>query len=94
MNSNDFKKTAQLLCQKIVELEKTECIVCFKKIKIGTLLIPCNHYQYCFNCSTHLDNCPLCRTEIEHIVNYGECSDMKSVPELIDAIGDTVNQNL
>lgn len=54
MNSNDFKNLSRDLCKKIINLENTECVVCLEEIKIGTLYLPCNHYQTCFECSVNV----------------------------------------
>ena len=70
MKSCVVKKICKDLCKKIINLENTECTICLNEIKIGTLLIPCNHYQLCMKCSTLLQECPLCRKNIENIVNY------------------------
>ena len=70
MNSSDFRNVTKTLCKKIVQLEKTECSVCLEPIKIGTLLLPCNHYQICFSCFSDIDKCPMCRSDINYVVNY------------------------
>ena len=87
MNSKDFKNTCKTLCKKIIELEKTECIICTYPINVGTLLLPCSHYQVCFRCSTYLEDCPICRQKIDHHVNYTADENMKSLDTFIDAIG-------
>ena len=48
------------------------CIICNEEIKIGSLLMPCIHYQYCMMCIAKNveDNCPLCRQKINHILHY------------------------
>lgn len=75
MNSREFKSTCVFLLKKIIELEKTECCMCLEKIEVGTLLLPCNHYQVCFNCVNELQECPLCRSKIKNIVNYNNLND-------------------
>ena len=70
MNSKDFKKVAKELCKKIVNIENTECIICLEEIKIGTLLMPCVHYQFCLKCSAMFTECPVCRTDINYILHY------------------------
>ena len=70
MNSKDFKLTCNFLLKKILSLENTECCLCFDKIEVGTMFLPCNHYHFCFNCANDLQNCPLCRTKVLHLVNY------------------------
>jgi hypothetical protein len=70
MNSSDFKNVSKALCKKIVQLENAECSICFDPIKVGTLLLPCNHYQVCFKCFADIDTCPICRSKINYIVNY------------------------
>lgn len=87
MKSEDFKKICSKLCEKIIDLEKTECIICLDKIKVGTILIPCCHYQYCFKCSADIEECSICRNKIEHIVNYGKDEYIKDIPSLVTAMG-------
>ena len=70
MKGSLVKKMCKDLCKKIVNLENTECTVCLNEIKVGTLFIPCNHYQICMKCSTSLLECPLCRENIDNIINY------------------------
>lgn len=89
MNSKEFKNTCKELCKKIVNLENTECIVCHNEIKVGTLLLPCNHYQMCFTCSstTDMSECFICRTKVEHIVNYSKSNEyLKDIHSLTDSI--------
>tara|TARA_Y100000816_G_scaffold283424_1_gene260301 strand:- start:216 stop:467 length:252 start_codon:yes stop_codon:yes gene_type:complete len=70
MNSNLFRNTCKNLCKKLVNLEDTDCCVCLDKINNGVLILPCNHYQVCFKCCASLQNCPICREKIVHVVNY------------------------
>lgn len=86
MNSEDFKNSCRKLCRKIINLENTECCICEDEIKTGTMIIPCNHYQFCFKCFSQLNECPLCRGEILHVVNYHKDCDKKSSHELINQI--------
>ena len=88
MNSNQFKSTCRELCKKIVNIENTECVICHDEIKVGTLLLPCNHYQFCFTCSSlNTDECSICRTPISHIVNYYKSDEYgKDVMTLTDSI--------
>ena len=72
MNSNDFKKVAKELCKKIVNIENTECTICLEEIKIGTLLMPCIHYQFCLKCSSLFTECPVCRADINYILHYNK----------------------
>ncbi len=90
MNSSDFKKITRELLKKLVNIEHTECVICQEEIKVGTLLLPCVHYQYCIECfSKSVSNeCPLCREEIQHIVNYYKkteyCRDITSIAKAIN----------
>ena len=71
MNSHDFKNLSRELCKKIINLENTECVVCLEEIKIGTLYLPCNHYQTCFECSVNVTKeCSICRTPIKYVIHY------------------------
>ena len=89
MNSSEFKVTCRDLCSRIVNIEDTECIICHEEIKIGTLFLPCNHYQTCMKCaSLSTDICSICRTEIKHIVNYYK---KKEYGESIYSITDAIN---
>ena len=94
MNSTEFKDTCKTLCNKIIDLEKTECVVCLEEIKVGTLLIPCNHYQYCFNCGSELENCSICRNKINHVVNYGDNKYMRNLETFINALGGLPHERL
>ena len=87
MNSTEFKKICISLCNKLVKLEETKCVVCFDKINVGTLLLPCSHYQICFKCSTEIENCPLCRTKIKHLINYCDKTESESIEKFCNAIG-------
>ena len=65
-----IKKICKDLCKKIVNLENTECVLCLNEIRMGTLLIPCNHYQLCTKCSAFIEKCPVCRENVDYLANY------------------------
>ena len=92
MKSNDFKKMAKILCKKIVNMENTECVICLEKIKVGTLIMPCCHYQLCLTCSALTSECPLCRSNIDYILHYGKEDEyLENIHNLADAINYSVN---
>ena len=88
MDSNQFKSTCRDLCKKLVNIENTECIICHDEIKVGTLLLPCNHYQLCLTCySLNANECSICRTKIDNIVNYYKSDEYgKDIFSLTDSI--------
>ena len=97
MNSNEFKKVTRELCKKLVNIENTECVVCLEEIKVGTLMLPCSHYQICMTCSA-LDNdtCPLCRQSVNFILHYYKKDEYgRNICSVADAINynPTANTN-
>ena len=68
--NNNLKIICQNLCKKIVEIEKTECSICYYNISRGTIIIPCGHYEICNKCCAQLNTCPLCRKSIEKVIEY------------------------
>ena len=87
MNSKDFKKIAKSLCKKIVNLENTECAICLEEIKVGTLIMPCVHYQICLKCSALPENCPMCRGKIDFILHYSKKDEyLNNIVNLAEAI--------
>jgi len=40
--------------------EKGLCVICFEKQK-DTVLLECAHRCICFNCSSKIKECPMCR---------------------------------
>uniref|UniRef100_A0A023EWL2 Putative e3 ubiquitin-protein ligase lrsam1 n=1 Tax=Triatoma infestans TaxID=30076 RepID=A0A023EWL2_TRIIF len=44
--------------------QEHECVVCMQ-YQCEMVYIPCGHLCCCKHCSVQLDNCPLCRTEIQ-----------------------------
>lgn len=52
------------------------CSLCFDNLA-SIKLIPCGHKGFCYNCSTMLSNCPICRGDItrtEEVAINQECS--------------------
>ena len=44
--------------------EADECVVCLDN-RIDTAIIPCGHVCVCFECSSQIQKCPMCRRELE-----------------------------
>ena len=44
--------------------EADECVVCLDN-RIDTAIVPCGHVCVCFECSGHIQKCPMCRREKE-----------------------------
>ena len=88
MNSSEFKRITKELCKKLINVENTECVVCLEEIKVGTLMIPCSHYQICMSCSAlNIDTCPLCRKTVNFVVHYFKNDDYgRDVSSMADAI--------
>jgi len=89
MNSDDFKKLSKTLLKKMVNIENTECVICSEEIKVGTLILPCMHYQYCMCCvaTSMITECSLCRQPIKHMVHYYKNDDYgKNVNAIAEAI--------
>ena len=40
---------------------------CCADAAINTVFIPCGHLVCCADCSSKVDNCPLCRTDIQQV---------------------------
>jgi len=43
------------------------CKVCYDQ-PINSVLLRCGHVAICFECSKHLDKCPICRSEIQEVI--------------------------
>ncbi len=43
------------------------CIICGDNIA-DTVLVPCSHHQFCFDCAEKFKKCPICRGKIERII--------------------------
>lgn len=52
-----------------------ECVVCLENIKV-ILLLPCRHLCICATCLTHIDKCPVCRSQFEEYICV-----MRELPE-------------
>ena len=57
----------RLLEDKLEKSLSNQCVICQSTIK-NCLLIPCSHISSCFNCSTTLLKCPICRSKINQCV--------------------------
>lgn len=44
-----------------------DCKICFEN-KVNTVLIRCGHMGVCLDCSRQLDKCPICRSEIDQVI--------------------------
>jgi hypothetical protein len=40
------------------------CVICLNKDK-NVIFLPCAHFAACLECSMSLNNCPMCRSEIQ-----------------------------
>ena len=54
------------------------CIICLDK-KRNAITIPCNHLITCMDCFDNLSSdffhkkiCPICRVQIQSVINYDE----------------------
>lgn len=43
------------------------CKICMEK-EIGTVFVPCDHSVACVDCTVQIEQCPICKSEISHIV--------------------------
>lgn len=43
---------------------RKECIICFKKIVVGCILLPCKHKDYCISCAGTISKCSVCEADI------------------------------
>ena len=50
-----------------LEKEKYLCNICYDNNK-NIIMVPCYHFVSCKRCSSKLETCPICRTEIEHVL--------------------------
>ena len=55
-------KKMQLL--RAMKISEQDCILCVD-IRANIVLQPCQHTGFCHICAEKLENCPICRTEIE-----------------------------
>ncbi len=53
-------------------VSENTCKVCFEAT-INTVLIRCGHMGVCLDCSRQLDKCPICRAEIDEVVQVFKC---------------------
>ena len=49
------------------EDDPNECVIC-REQDINSLLLPCGHLAMCAECAKKVQICPMCRGEIEHVV--------------------------
>ena len=49
------------------EIPNLDCSVCMER-RYDTLILPCRHSCVCFSCSKQLDQCPLCRSAIDSVI--------------------------
>jgi hypothetical protein len=62
------KLQAWCSAQRLDQLEERQlCVVCSEQVR-RQLFLPCRHLVTCATCSTQLKHCPMCRTEVESIV--------------------------
>ena len=53
--------------------ENPNCLICQITITNGILVLPCSHYQLCYDCFLKLDHkCPQCRSVIEYYLQYSK----------------------
>jgi len=52
----------------LVMTVKNDCCMCFGKINDKYVMIPCGHARTCISCANMLNNCPLCRKNIEKVI--------------------------
>jgi hypothetical protein len=48
-------------------IDVQKCCVCIEKYS-NIVIVPCGHLITCFDCSSELDNCPICRVKITDTV--------------------------
>lgn len=58
---------SNILPDRVFELDEEECVVCQDQTK-DTILGPCGHLCACMACCEKLENCPMCRKEINYVV--------------------------
>lgn len=68
---NDIEEcTSNINCTfECIEREEYECVICLDK-KAKRIFLPCGHVCTCFNCSSKVKSCPLCRSNICATYNY------------------------
>ena len=64
---NQEKTINKLLQENIGNSENNKCSICFTSI-ISKCCIPCGH-TYCNNCITSTDNCHICRSYVDRLIN-------------------------
>lgn len=52
--------------------EDAACKVCFES-RINTVFIRCGHMAVCVDCSAMLERCPICRCNIEEVIQTFKC---------------------
>jgi len=62
--TDNFKLKSNLTNEK----EKYMCNICFENAK-NVIIAPCYHFVSCKTCSKRLETCPICRSEIEHVLH-------------------------
>ncbi|KAJ8927929.1 hypothetical protein NQ314_019559 [Rhamnusium bicolor] len=50
--------------QNLTTINTSECVICLEN-ECQIVFVPCGHLCCCFQCSTSVGECPLCRTDIE-----------------------------
>ena len=77
INMNDYNtilKKFDDYSNHILKIEKenyedcTCCIICFEYLTIDCVIYPCNHTGVCHQCIIQLNECPLCRKQIEQFI--------------------------
>jgi len=54
-----------------LEKEKYLCNICYNRTK-NIIMVPCYHFVSCKTCSSKLEKCPMCRRDIEYVLQlYG-----------------------
>jgi hypothetical protein len=43
------------------------CKICFEGV-VNTILLKCGHIAFCLECANQLERCPICRTQIDEVV--------------------------
>ncbi len=72
-----LEKETKIIEEKLANLKIFEdksndsCVICFEHDK-DSVFYPCGHFYCCINCSKKVDKCPICRSEIEKILNKSE----------------------
>jgi hypothetical protein len=62
--SKDSSKDTALLEEYERLKNERMCVICLSKDK-NVIFLPCAHFAACLECSMSLNNCPMCRSEIQ-----------------------------